>query len=74
MMGAIKDPPPTPVRPTSAPTPNPAAQFIQFIIISTLIVEARVGHRPDRHAWMPNMNCPIDLGASYYAYLAAVFG
>src|SRR5271169_2770784 len=51
MMGAIRDPPPTPVRPTSAPTPKPAAQLIQFIVISTLVVHASVGYRTDG-PWM----------------------
>src|ERR1039457_3643028 len=52
MMGAIRDPPPTPVRPTSAPTPNPAAQLIQLIVISTLIVHSPVGYRPDGPGWI----------------------
>jgi hypothetical protein len=74
MMGAIKDPPPTPVRPTSAPTPNPAAQLIQSTVISTLLVHAAVGYRTDGHGQIPYMKCPIKLVASHYVDLAAAFG
>lgn len=31
MIGAISEPPPTPVRPTNAPTPKPAATLIQLM-------------------------------------------
>jgi len=31
MTGAISDPPPTPVKPTRAPTANPATTLIQLI-------------------------------------------
>src|SRR5271169_5794482 len=74
MMGAIRDPPPTPVRPTSAPTPNPAAQLIQSIVISTLVVHASVGYRADGHGRLPYTKPPIKFVASHYADLAAVFG
>ena len=70
-MGAIIDPPPTPVRPTSAPTPNPAAQLIQFKVMSTLVVYTRVGYRPDGHRYIPYER-PSELGASHYADSAAV--
>jgi hypothetical protein len=52
MMGAIRDPPPTPVRPTSAPTPNPAAQLIQFMVMSNLVVDTNVGYYLDGHGWI----------------------
>src|SRR5450755_131583 len=72
MMGAIRDPPPTPVRPTSAPTPNPAAQLIQFIVISTLVVHASVSYRTDGHRRIPYMKWSIKFVAFHYADSVAV--
>src|SRR5450631_2158954 len=72
MMGAIRDPPPTPVRPTSAPTPKPAAQLIQFIVIAPLVVHAPVGDRTDGHGWLPYMKWSIDSVVSHYSDSTAV--
>ncbi|MGO9635838.1 MAG: hypothetical protein ACLPX1_18375 [Steroidobacteraceae bacterium] len=72
MMGAIRDPPPTPVKPTSAPTPKPAAQLTQFNVISTLVVHEPVGYRTDGYGWIPYMKCPIDSVVSHYSDSLAV--